>query len=51
MEAMIYRVSRCFLCRLAGISEQGTFHGITAWQGNKPLNIKDKNGLFIMERE
>jgi hypothetical protein len=31
------------------ISEHGIFHGITIWQEYKPLTIKDKNGLFIIE--
>jgi len=34
-----------------GISEHGTFHGITAWQEIKPLKIKDKKGLFTIEWE
>ncbi|MEW8289853.1 MAG: hypothetical protein AB2672_04925 [Candidatus Thiodiazotropha endolucinida] len=33
------------------ISEHGTFHGITVYQEYKPLNIKDKKGLFIIEWE
>jgi hypothetical protein len=33
------------------IPEHGIFHGITVWQENKPLNIKDKNGLFTIEWE
>ncbi|MEX1349499.1 MAG: hypothetical protein AB1Z31_17410 [Desulfobacterales bacterium] len=33
------------------ISEHGTFHGITIQQENKPLNIKDKKGLFAIEWE
>ncbi len=32
-------------------SEHGIFHGITNWQENKPLNIKDNNGLFAIEWE
>jgi hypothetical protein len=34
-----------------GFSEHGIFHGITVWRENKPLNIKDKKGLFTIERE
>jgi hypothetical protein len=34
-----------------GISEYGIFHGIANWQKNKPLNVKNKNGLFIIEWE
>jgi uncharacterized protein YuzE len=34
-----------------GISEHGIFHGITIWQENKLLNIKDKKGLFTIEWE
>jgi hypothetical protein len=37
--------------RLAAVSEHGIFHGITTWQENKPLNIRDKNGLFTIEWE
>jgi hypothetical protein len=33
------------------ISEHGIFHGISVWQENKLLNIKDKKGLFTMEWE
>ncbi len=33
------------------ISEHGIFHGITVWQENKPLNIKGKKGLLIIEWE
>jgi len=33
------------------ISEHGIFHGISIYQENKPLNIKDKNGLFTIEWE
>jgi len=29
----------------------GIFHGITDWNGNKPLNVKYKNGLFTIEWE
>jgi hypothetical protein len=36
---------------LAVISEHGIFHGIVIWQENKPLKIKAKNGLFIIEWE
>jgi len=28
------------------ISEHGIFHGITNWQENMPLNIKDKKWLI-----
>ena len=34
-----------------GFSEHGIFHGITNRQENKPLNVKDKNGLFTIEWE
>lgn len=34
-----------------GISKHGIFHCITVWQENKPMNIKDKNGLLIIEWE
>ena len=30
------------------ISEHGIFYGIIVWQENKPLNIKDKKGLFTI---
>jgi hypothetical protein len=33
------------------ITEHGIFHGITVKQENKPLKIKDKKGLFIIEWE
>ncbi|MCG7888196.1 MAG: hypothetical protein JAY75_24310 [Candidatus Thiodiazotropha taylori] len=33
------------------ISEYGIFHGIAVYQENKPLNIKDKKGLFTIEWE
>ncbi len=33
------------------ISEHGIFHGITGLQENKPLIIKDKKGLLIIEWE
>jgi hypothetical protein len=33
------------------ISEHGIFHGIAVGQENKPLNIKDKKGLFTIEWE
>jgi hypothetical protein len=33
------------------ISEHGIFHGITNQKENKPLNIKDEKGLFIIEWE
>jgi hypothetical protein len=33
------------------VSEHGIIHGITNWQENKPLNMKDKNGLFTIEWE
>ena len=33
------------------ISDHGIFHGITVWQENKSLNIKDKKGLLIIEWE
>jgi hypothetical protein len=33
------------------ISEHGIFHGITNFQENEPLNIKDSNGLFTIEWE
>ena len=33
------------------ISEHGIFHGITVYQENKPLNIKDKKCLFTIEWE
>jgi hypothetical protein len=36
---------------LEGFSEHGIFHGTTDWQENKPLNIKDKKGLFTIEWE
>jgi len=32
-------------------SEHGIFHGITDWQQDKPLKIKDKNGVLIIEWE
>jgi hypothetical protein len=34
-----------------GISVYGIFHGITVEQENKPLKIKDKKGLLIIEWE
>lgn len=34
-----------------GIFEHGIFHGISNFQENKPLKIKDKIGLFIIEWE
>ena len=33
------------------ISEHGIFHGIPIYNDNKPLNIKDKKCLFIIEWE
>lgn len=47
--------SRCsigdFFEQFEEISEHGIFHGIINKQENKPLNIKDKKGLFIIEWE
>ncbi|PLY14510.1 MAG: hypothetical protein C0631_10405 [Sedimenticola sp.] len=40
-----------FSCIFKGLSEYGIFHGITIWQENKLLNIKDKKGLFTIEWE
>lgn len=34
-----------------GISEHGICHGIIDLQENKPLNLKDKKGLLIIEWE
>jgi hypothetical protein len=34
-----------------GYSEHGIFHGIAVYRENKPLKIKDKNGLLIIEWE
>ncbi len=34
-----------------GFSEHGIFHGISIWRENKPLNIKDKKCLLIIEWE
>jgi len=31
-----------------GFSEQGIFHGITVWQKNKQLKIKDNKILLII---
>jgi len=36
---------------IEGFSEHGIFHGIAVWKENKPLNRKDKNGIFIIEWE
>jgi len=36
---------------LEEISEHGICHGITVYHENKPLNIKDKKGLLIIEWE
>jgi hypothetical protein len=36
---------------LEGFSEHGIFHGIIDLRENKPLKIKDKNGLFTIEWE
>jgi hypothetical protein len=36
---------------LAAISAHGIYHGTTDLQENKPLNIKDKKGLLIIEWE
>jgi len=48
-------VYRCsignFIELFEGFSEHGIFHGITSWQENKPLKIKDKNGLLKIEWE
>jgi saccharopine dehydrogenase-like NADP-dependent oxidoreductase len=33
------------------VSEHGIFHGIPKWHENKPLNIRDKIGLFTIEWE
>jgi hypothetical protein len=41
--------SRHFWRVLAVISEHGIFHGISNQQTNKPLNTRDKNGLFTIE--
>jgi hypothetical protein len=38
-----------FFEHFEGYSEHGIFHGITNYQENKPLNIKDKKGLFTIE--
>jgi len=40
-----------FFEQFEGFSEHGIFHGIINWKENKPLNIKDKNGLFTIEWE
>jgi hypothetical protein len=48
---MICCVRGDFLCRLAGFSEHGIFHGIINQPENKSLNIKVKKGLFIIEWE
>jgi len=40
-----------FLKYFEGFSEHGIFHGITDYQENKPLIIKDKKGLLIIEWE
>jgi len=42
---------RQFFEHFEGFSEHGIFHGTTDWQENKPLNIKDKKGLFTIEWE
>jgi hypothetical protein len=44
-------VAQRFLSQLKRFSEHGIFHGITVYQGNKPLNIKYKKGLLIIEWE
>jgi hypothetical protein len=43
--------SAIFFEHFEGFSEHGIFHGITDLQENKPLKIKDKNGLLIIEWE
>jgi len=48
---MIYRVSRCFLCRLAGFSEHGIFHGILTHHKNKLLIMNGENCSFTIEWE
>jgi hypothetical protein len=40
--------SAIFFEHFEGSSEHGIFHGITVYQENKSLNIKDKKGLFTM---
>ena len=43
--------SAIFFEHFEGFSEHGIFHGIVIRQKNKPLKIKDKKGLFIIEWE
>jgi hypothetical protein len=40
-----------FQSSFEAFSEQGNFHGITNQKENKPLNVKDKKGLFAIEWE
>jgi len=44
-------LNRQFFEHFDGFSEHGIIHGITIQQEYKPLNIKDINGLFAIERE
>ena len=48
-------VWRCSVCKFfeyfEGFSEHGIFHGIAVYQENKPLIIRDKNCLLIIEWE
>jgi len=48
-------VWRCSICiffeYFEGFSEHGIFHGITDYQENKSLIIKDKKGLLIIKWE
>jgi hypothetical protein len=46
-----HRLILQYLERLVVISEYGIFHGITNYQENKALKIKDKRGLFTIEWE
>jgi hypothetical protein len=46
-----HRLILQYLERLVVISEHGIFHGITNYQENKALKIKDKRGLFTIEWE
>ncbi len=41
--------SAIFFEQFEGFSEHGIFHGITVWQENNSLKIKDKNSLLIIE--
>jgi hypothetical protein len=49
--AVLQRSFGSFFEHFEGFSGHGIFHGITVYQENKSLNIKDKKGLFTIEWE